>query len=207
MLALAIAAVFHLWENGTPPADSGPRLRLPPPVIAALGIVTFMAFAAEGAVSDWSALYLATDKGWSLAAAAWGFIAFSVVMSAARLSGDRIVARLGPVKTLAFGGLVTAIGFLIVIAAPWPAAIASGFAIVALGVANMAPITFSAAARTPGVPASVGVAAVTTLGYGGFIIFPPILGFIAKTYGFAAAFSVVIVMALIITAIARVARR
>ena len=158
-------------------------------------------------MSDWSALYLATDKGWSLAAAAWGFIAFSVVMSGARLTGDWIVARLGPVRTLALGGFVTAIGFLIVVVAPWPVAVAAGFAIVALGIANMAPVTFSASARTPGVPAGIGVAAVTTLGYGGFIIFPPILGFIAKTYGFSAAFSIVMVMALAIAAMAGVARR
>ncbi len=96
---------------------------------------------------------------------------------------------------------------MLVIAAPWPPAVAAGFAVVALGIANMAPVAFSASARTPGVAPSIGVAAVTTLGYGGFIVFPPILGFVAKTYGFTAAFSIVVVMALVIAAMANVARR
>jgi hypothetical protein len=117
------------------------------------------------------------------------------------------VARLGGFLTVLGGGLLAAAGMVIAIASPWLALSAAAFALVGVGAANLVPVVFSAAARTPGVAPSIGVAAVTTLGYTGFLVFPPILGFIANDWGLSTALAVVAVMALTIAAMAGAVRR
>ena len=158
-------------------------------------------------MTDWSALYLSSVKNWSLAAAASGYAAFSVAMVVCRLTGDMVVARLGGFITIVGGGLLTAAGMIIAVLSPWPVFSAAGFAIVGIGAANLVPVAFSAAARTPGVPPSMGVAAVTTLGYSGFLVFPPVLGFIAQDWGLSAALGFVALMGLAIAAMAGAVRR
>jgi hypothetical protein len=206
LLALGIYAAFNLWHSEPPPVK-GPRFSLPSLAVLGVGIVCFLAFAAEGAVTDWSALYLSSVKNWSLAASASGYSAFSVAMVVCRLTGDLVVARLGAFVTIVGGGLLTAAGMIIAVLSPWPVLSAVGFAIVGIGAANLVPVAFSAAARTPGVPPSMGVAAVTTLGYSGFLVFPPVIGFIAQGYGLSAALGVVALMGVAIAALAPTVRR
>jgi hypothetical protein len=206
LLALGIYAAFNLWHSERPP-EQGPRFSLPNPAVLGLGIITFLAFAAEGAVTDWSALYLSSVKNWSLAASASGFAAFSVAMVVCRLTGDLVVARLGGFVIVVGGGLLTAAGMAIAVLSPWPVISAAGFAIVGIGAANLVPVAFSAAARTQGIPPSMGVATVTTLGYSGFLVFPPVLGFIAQDWGLSAALGFVALMGLTIAAMAPTVRR
>ena len=158
-------------------------------------------------MTDWSALYLSSVKNLSLATSASGYAAFSVAMVVCRLTGDWVVARLGGFVTIVGGGLLTAFGMVLAVISPWPVLSAAGFAIVGVGAANLVPVAFSASARTPGVPPSMGVAAVTTLGYSGFLIFPPVLGFIAQAWGLSAALGVVALMGLAIAAMAGTVRR
>ena len=77
------------------------------------------------------------------------------------------------------GGAIITLGLLLAIVAPWPALAAAGFALVGLGAANVVPVAFSGASRVPGMPSNLGVAAVTTMGYVGFLAMPPVLGFVA----------------------------
>ena len=206
LLAISVIAVFYLWHSDHLP-ERGPGFGLPNPAVLGLGIITFLAFAAEGAVTDWSALFLSSVKDMSIAASASGFAAFSVAMVVCRLTGDLVVARLGGFVTILAGGILAAFGLALAIVAPWPWLSAGAFALVGIGAANLVPVAFSAAARTPGVPPSIGVAAVTTLGYSGFLIFPPVLGFIAHDWGLATALWVVVVMGLGIAVMAGTVRR
>ena len=206
LIALGVYAAFNLWHSERPP-EQGPRFSLPHPAVLGLGIICFLAFAGEGAVTDWSALYLSTVKNSSLSASASGFAAFSVAMVVCRLAGDPVVARLGGFLTIVGGGALMAVGMALTILSPWPLLSAVGFAIIGVGAANLVPVAFSAAARTPGVPPSMGVAAVTTLGYSGFLVFPPVLGFIAQDWGLSVALSVVALMGLAIAAMAGTVRR
>jgi MFS family permease len=200
LLALGIYAAFNLWHSE--PAEQGPKFSLPHPAVLGLGLICFLAFAGEGAVTDWSALYLSSVKNSSLAASASGFAAFSVAMVVCRLAGDPVVARLGGFLTIVGGGVLMAVGMALAILSPWPLLSATGFAIVGIGAANLVPVAFSAAARTPGVSPSIGVAAVTTLAYSGFLVFPPVIGFIANDWGLSAALSIVAIMGLAIAAMA-----
>jgi hypothetical protein len=206
ILAIAVWTALNLWPSGRPP-DGGPSFALPPAAVFGLGALTFLVFSGEGGVNDWSALYLSTVKQSTAAEAASGVAAFSIAMVIFRLTGDRLVAWLGNVVTVVGGGLLMAAGMVIAIAAPWPILAAIGFGVVGMGAANIAPVAFSASTRVPGVPPSLGVAAVTTTGYGGFLIFPPVLGFVGEAWGLSASLAVVAAMGLAIVAFAGSVRR
>jgi len=195
----AISAATAAWLlSSAPPEKTGPRFALPSRAVVGLGLVAFLCFAIEGAVADWGALYLSTERGATPSMAATGFAFFSFGMAVLRLVGDPIVARFGPTRILSGGGFIIAIGMVIALLAPWPIVIAIGFGLVGLGAANIVPVVFSAAGRTPGVVPSVGIAATVTLGYSGFLVAPPVLGLVAHASSLSVALTLVLVMALLI---------
>jgi MFS family permease len=173
LVCIAIVAT-SLWStaNALPVAPTSPSswskpgqaARLLPPNRAMLGLclLVFCTALIEGSVGDWSALYLETVKNAGPALAAAGYGLFSVAMAAMRFAGGAIIERLGPGTVLVGGGGLMALGFSIVVLAPWPMVSALGFLIVAIGASNIVPILTSAAANTPGVPAGVGIATLTT---------------------------------------------
>ena len=202
LLILAFAAVPHLWRGETT-ARIGPRFAFPNRAALGLGVLTFLSFAVEGAITDWSALYLTTVKLSGPVVAATGFAAFSVTMTAFRLLGDGIVARLGPGAVVFLGGTLVAMGIAIAVVSPWPLVVALGFGIVGTGAANVVPVSLSAGAHIPGMQPSLGMASVLTLGYVGFLVAPPVLGFIAHTWGLSASLTLVGLMGAAIAAAAR----
>ncbi len=208
LLGLAILGARNLWPSAKPTeaTEAGPRFALPNRAAMAIGIIALLSFAVEGAVTDWSALYLKTVKLSSTATAGLGFAAFSVAMAVFRLVGDAVVARLGEKRTLMAGGAIIAAGMALTVIAPWPALSAAGFALVGIGAANLVPVAFGAASRVPGMSASLGVSAVATMGYAGFLTMPPILGFVAQTYGLSASLAIVAAMGVAIAVIAAARR-
>ena len=209
-LAMAIAAAMNLLPTAAPPPGAGaqgPRFTLPDRAVLGVGIISFLAFAGEGAVTDWSALFLVDVKHASAASAGLGYAVFSVAMTVCRLTGDAVVARLGGFMTVLAGGGLVAAGMVLAIVAPSPLLSSLAFAVVGIGAANLVPVAFSAAARIPGISPAAGVAAATTLGYSGFLIFPPLIGFVAKSFGLSAGLIVVALMGLTIAAMAPQVRR
>lgn len=206
--ATAVAVVFLIGAiyaagnllRSPPPSHAGPSFALPNRAVIGIGLIAFLCFAIEGAVTDWSALFLSIDRAATPTMAATGFALFSVAMAFCRLTGDPIVARLGGRAVLLGGGILMAVGVIIAFAAPTTLLSAIGFGLVGIGAANTVPVVFSAAGQTPGVPPSVGIAAVTTFGYSGFLVAPPILGFIAKGYGLSATVLAILVMSIAVIA-------
>ncbi len=191
LVLLAVAALaVRAWYL---PADRiegrAFRLVLPKGPLLGLGIIAFLSIGLEGAVGDWSALYLAADKGAEPAVAASGFAAFAGAMAVMRLVGDALVTRFGRDRTLLAGGLIVAIGCAVALAAPWPIVSAIGFGLIGAGAANVFPIIFSTAARFPA--GSGGLPAVATLGYAGFLTWPPIIGWIAHGVSLPVALSLI----------------
>ncbi len=170
-VAALVAGAARLGLQDSAAADAG-GFAWPTRAAAGIGALCFLAFMTEGAVADWSGVFLRA-AGATAAGAAAGFAGFSAAMVMGRLFGDRLVRRLGPALVLRAGAVLAAAGFGLAVL--WPAAGAAGFALVGLGVANMAPLMFSAAGRT-GTAASTGVAAVATLGYAGLLLGPPVIG-------------------------------
>ena len=182
----------HLLPSDKP--EAGPKFALPSRAALSLGLIAALVFAIEGAVTDWSALFLTGVKAATPETAAVGYATYALSMAGLRLIGDPIVERLGPRRIVVGGGLVCIAGLAIALASPWPLVAAIGFGFVGLGAANVAPVCFSAGTRIPGLPPGVGVSAVATMGYTGFLVFPPILGFAADLLGFAAAIGIVLAM-------------
>jgi predicted MFS family arabinose efflux permease len=206
LLAIGLAAAPNLWP-ARHPSRRGPTFVLPNRAAIGLGALAFLSFAVEGAVTDWSALYLTSVKLSGPVLAAAGFAAFSVAMTGLRLTGDAVVARLGPMRTVFFGGVLVVIGIAMAVAAPWPVVAAIGFGLVGAGAANVVPVALSAGSRLPDMVGSQGVAAVLTFGYVGYLLSPPLLGFAARTAGLTASLILVGLMGAAIAAIAAVARR
>jgi MFS family permease len=187
---------------------AGPRRlpRIPRPLLA-LGIVGFCGLLAEGAMSDWSAVYLRNEVGTGPGTAAAGFAVFSAWMTIGRLTGDRLTDRLGALAVLRCGSGVAAagLGLIIVSTAPWLALV--GFGAVGAGLSVIVPIVFSTAARTPGVPSGPAIAAVTTTGYCGFMTGPPVIGFLADLITLRGAFAFVAVLVLVMALLSGTVRR
>lgn len=146
----------------------------------ALAAVAFIFFLTEGAIADWSAIYLREFLAAGPGTAAMAYALFSVVMTVGRLGGDPVIDWLGTVRTLRVFSLIAAAGLaLVVLAQNLPIAF-TGFALVAAGCCVIVPVAFAAAGRVPGISKGVGLAGVTGAGYFGLLAGPPMIGFTAQ---------------------------
>lgn len=145
-------------------------------------------------MADWSAVFLREALGAPESTAALGLGAFSACMAAARFGADAATARVGDRRLVTVGAALGAGGLALCVAAPGVAVAVVGFGVVGLGFAAVVPSLFRAAARAPG----VGIAAVTSSGYFGFLAGPPLLGFVAEATGLRAAFGVLVGLALVV---------
>lgn len=190
-LAAVLATAGDLPPSSRQRGRAAPVFARPPAALLGLGLLTFCALLAEGAMGDWSAVYLHDTLGTTSATAAFGFAAFSLTMAAGRFGGDRLARRLGPVVVLRVSGAIAAIGLGgALVLGSVPAAIV-GFGLVGLGIANVIPILFSSAGRVAGVHAGAALAAVATTGYAGYLTGPPLIGLGADVVGLPVALAMV----------------
>ena len=182
-LALMLATALFLLPHAADSGVGGPHFVLPRGRLLVLGAMGFFILMTEGAMGDWTAVYLRLDLGAGAGLAGAGFAVFSAAMAIGRLTGDRLVAAFGPVVMVGWGALLAAFGLGGALLLHDPAAAILGFGLVGLGLANVVPILFSAAGRTPGIAPGAAIAAVTTAGYSGFLAGPPMVGFAAEWIG------------------------
>jgi fucose permease len=180
MLGAAVLAAWPALLPTMPAPAGGPLFVLPRGRLAVLGAVALVAFMAEGAMGDWSAIYIRMDLGASPATAAYGFAAFSLTRAIGRLTGDGLVTRFSPAGIIVAGALGGAAARAAALIAGHPAAAVLGVAGMGLGLANVAPIVFGAAGRMPDLAPGIGIAAVSTAGYCGFLAGPPLIGLVAE---------------------------
>jgi hypothetical protein len=200
-IVAALAAVTGLvWSRRFLPGgeDTLPReapvLVRPPRRLWALGFLAFACLLIEGASADWSAVYMRDSLGSSAAVAALAFTAFSVTMTIGRLTGDRLVERSGPHRIVRAGGLIGAAGFGAALLAGVPAAGIAGFACLGIGMASVVPIVFRAAGSAPGISPGVALAAVSSMGYLGFVVGPSLIGGLAGLIGLPTALGVLVLL-------------
>ncbi|MGH3771397.1 MAG: MFS transporter [Pseudonocardiaceae bacterium] len=175
VLAAALAPGL-LRDRGDPDA---PLLARPSRRLAALGVIAFCAMLAEGAVFDWSGVYLRTQVGATARLVPLGLAAFALCMGVGRLAADRVAARAGSTLTARAGGLLAAVGLGVALALASPVAAIVGFAFMGLGLSVVFPLTLRACAWGDHA-AAPSLAAITTAGYGGFLIGPPVIGLLAE---------------------------
>lgn len=183
------------------------RLRLPPLALLAIAGLALCAMVAEGAVSDWGALLMKARHASSDALAALAYAAFSATMILGRLFGDRLRAACETVVLVRIMALIATAGMLTAIAAPHAALGIAGFAAAGLGLSVIAPIMFSTAGRHPAVDPGVAIASMTTLGYGGLLLGPAGIGFLADSIGLPAAMLSVAGLCAVIALLAGTVRR
>ena len=177
---IAVLATRWLVVDDDVRHDSGPSFALPPRALVLLGLIAFGVLFCEGAIADWSAVYLRESLHSSPAIAATGFAVFSLLMAAGRLTGDALALRLGPALVVRGGGALVALGIGVAIVSDVPLIAIVGFGMIGAGLACSFPLILSAAARTPGVAANTAIAAMATVGYTGFLIGPPLIGTVAE---------------------------
>jgi MFS family permease len=165
-------------DDRTGVVDGAPKLAWPHGALVPLALVALASSLGESTASDWSGVHLRDVVGVGAGQAPWGFVAFTAAMVTGRLTGDTATRRLGPATVVRAGGALAGAGFLLVVLVPSLPVALVGFAMVGLGVAPIVPLVFSAAAAT-GRSAGEGIAAVATVGYGGFVAAPPIIGVLA----------------------------
>jgi MFS family permease len=144
-----------------------------------LGLLAFLGLVGEGAMYDWTTVYMREIAQSPEAVASAGYAAFSGGMALARFGGDFARGRWGNMRVLGASGVLATGGILLALLWPAPMAVLTGFALMGVGAANMVPIFFITASRLPGVPAAEGIAAVARFAYVGLLIGPVIIGLIA----------------------------
>jgi fucose permease len=182
---------------------SGTPLSLPRGPLALLGLMAALGLVGEGAMYDWSVLYLRQELGAPAGLAGLAYASFSAAMAAGRFGGDWVRARVRPATLLRASGVLAAIGMTLALAVPHPVAALAGFALVGLGFSNIVPVLFSAAGQQPGIAPAHGIAAVSSLGYFGMMAGPPLIGFIAEARSLTAGLLVVIFFAVVVAAMAQ----
>lgn len=200
LLTICVWAVRNVLH--TPSQASGPRFAWPRGPLVGLGIVLFCTGLGEGAIADWSAVFMRQEIGTSEALAALGFSAFSIAMVVGRLSGDWLTHHFGPVTLARSGGTLATLGLVIILLSSSPVLALLGFILVGLGYCTLFPLVFSAAGRTPGVHPGVALASVATLGYLGFLVGPPLIGLVAQATSLRTSFALVAVLAGVIVVLA-----
>ena len=196
MIVVIAIAAFFLLPSGAPTARAGPAFALPSRPVLVLAAIAFLCNMIEGAVMDWSALLLAVDKGASPGAAATGLVMYTAAMALCRLAGGSFVQILGERTIVTLGALLMAVGIAVAVLATLPFVSALGFGLVGVGAANNVPVLIGAAGRAAGVVPSVGVAAVGTAALVGFLISPPLIGFVANLAGLSVGVGLLAVVAI-----------
>ncbi|WP_405539147.1 MFS transporter [Streptomyces sp. NBC_00075] len=173
-------------------------------LVIVFGLIALCTAYGEGALADWSALHLEQDLHASPGVAAVGYSCFALAMTIGRLTGTRLLERLGQTRTLISGGSTAAVGMLLGALAPslWVALV--GFVITGLGLANLFPVAVERAGALAGPD---GVAVASTLGYGGMLLGPPAIGFMAEWFSLPAALTSVAALAATAAVIGFVTRR
>jgi MFS family permease len=165
-----------LRDRGEPGA---PRFARPSRQLAALGAIAFCVLLAEGSVYDWSGVYLSNEAEAAPGLAPLGLAAFALTMGLGRLAGDGVASLIGSGPTVRTGALLGALGLGLALARPVPAAAIAGFAVMGLGLSVVFPLTLRAAG-IHGDGSGPALAAVSTVGYVGFLTGPPIIGLVAE---------------------------
>jgi MFS family permease len=197
LIALAWASRNLVRDKPDPKLKhEGPLFQLPNQAMASIGIITFCCMLGEGAMSDWSASYMENIVGSDKATAPIAITAFASAMTVGRIFGDRIRVRLGDRKMIIAGGIFATIGLALLLLYPVASISFTGFFLVGIGLSTIVPIGYSIAGNAKDLPPGVGLAMVTTVGYSGFLLGPPILGFISDALNLR--FALVLVAALFI---------
>jgi MFS family permease len=199
ILIIATIALVSGYLKNDKVTSSGPAFVMPDSSLIKLGVIAFCSLICEGAMFDWSVIYF---KKVVLAHGAWmgaGYTAFMLTMASGRFVADWFAHRFGLKRTLQISGVLTATGLLVAVIFPYLFTALAGFLLVGFGVSSVVPLVYSAAGRSKTMSPGVALAAVSTIGFMGFLIGPPVIGFIAGLASLRASFTLIAAMGICVT--------
>jgi predicted MFS family arabinose efflux permease len=203
---LATRSLLPRDEDGDARAPALRWRRLPTRLVL-IGVACFFSLLAEGGAANWSAKLVHDALAGSAAIGALAYAVFSIAMGSGRLAADRLWARWGAAGLLRRSGALAAVGFAAGLALGTPASAIAGFAALGLGLAGVVPTLFRAAARQPGVATGPALAAVSSLGYLGFLAGPPMIGGVAQLTSLRLASGLLVVAGVLVVLLADVVER
>jgi MFS family permease len=183
------------------PRDAGsdskrPIFVRPDKAIFKLGLIAFASMVCEGAMFDWSGVYFEKVVGAPKDLIRLGYIAFMCTMAGGRFAADWLITRFGVRRMLQAAGLIILSGLLLSVLMPYIVTATIGFLLVGLGVSSVVPMAYSLAGRSTTMRPGVALAAVSSVGFLGFLMGPPVIGFIAQAAGLQWSFSLIAVLGL-----------
>ncbi|WP_119069119.1 MFS transporter [Rubrobacter indicoceani] len=208
LLAVSVLATRHLLpasEDADSVEDGGeksPAFARPTKGLLGLGVIAFCVLVGEGAMADWSAVYLRGTLGTGEGFAAAGFAVFSLTMTLGRFSGDWITNKTGARTIVRASAAVAATGLAVGLIGGTPAFALVGFGCAGLGFAVIFPATLSAAGHAGDLAPGPAVAAIATAGYFGFLVGPPSIGFAAELFGLGGALFIVVALSAVVVVLA-----
>jgi fucose permease len=204
-IALLVALAARSMLEAHPRSGDGEQAHFawPRGLLLVIGLLIFTGMTAEGVMYDWCVLYLKQEVQMAQAQAALGYATFSAAMALARFGGDALRARYSEQLLLGVGASLAAVAMAVVLLSGHPAVALAGFALVGAGLAPVVPILFSAATRVPGVSRAAAIASVSSVGYAGFMVGPPLIGGIAHATSLTVAMAVVVLAAALLALGAR----
>ena len=191
-----MAAFKHTLPNEESNGSSQPLFTRPDKRILVLGLIAFCCMLCEGAMADWSGVYFQMVVEAPLKYATLGYVAFTSTMATGRFLGDWLVTKFGVKKILQLSGIMITTGLLISIIFPNIYAATIGFLFVGFGVSSVVPVVYGLAGKSKNMSASASLAAVSSISFLGFLIGPPVIGFIAQLSGLRFSFLLIAVLGL-----------
>ncbi len=198
MTAVVVIANLSVARGFLPNRAPGGGLAFVRPrgLVLLAGLLCFAVYLAEGAVLDWSALYLTGEKSLEVSLGGLGYAAYTLMVTIARFGGAPVINRLGPARVIALGGLVAALGIALTLSTTsWPLALL-GYGLCGLGCANVAPVLISSLSRQTIMPMHTAVTVATTIGFAGVLAGPALMGVVAQLFSLRAAFFMLMLLLL-----------
>lgn len=193
IVIILFAQKFVLNDKTDPEDGSGLVLKRPDDLLLRIGLIAFLGMMTEGCMFDWSGVYF---KKIVLAQPEWvalGYVCFMGAMASGRFLTDKATARFGRVPVLRLSGLMIFVGLLLSVAFPVLGVAAVGFLLVGFGVASIIPVSYGIAGRSKLYPPSVALALVSTISFFGFLLGPPLIGFVADLFNLKFSFALIAV--------------
>ena len=182
--ALAVILVILFFKSSLPhdSGTSGPQKLFvkPDQKILLLGLIAFCTLLCEGAMADWSGVYFKKIVEAPASMITLGYVAFTAMMAVGRFLGDWLVTRFGVRNMLQISGTMITVGLLISVLFPYLGTATAGFLLVGFGVSSVVPIVYGLAGKSKTMAPGTALAAVSTIGFLGFLVGPPVIGFIAQ---------------------------
>lgn len=190
-ITILVCQKYLQWGRSSVAVEKRSFFSKPDGVLVQLGIIGFVSMASEGAMFDWSGVYFQDVVHAPKSFIALGYLCFMIAMASGRFVGDKLIAQYGRKKMLRVSGVLISTGLFISVIFPHIVTATIGFLVVGFGVSSIVPMVYSAAGKQTKIPAGIALASVSSISFLGFLIGPPLIGYIAELLSLRYSFAVI----------------